>query len=101
MPDPNFIKLITDNPLINRIQDRSRDSGSRSSTIGQGILLEGIEISATPKEVEHKLGRRFQGAICVKSNSPVTIAVTDSATDSSRFVSITASGAATASFWVF
>ena len=101
MANRSFIKLLTDNPVVNRIQDQIVSGTQERSTVGNGRQITGISIAAgATQEVPHGLGRRFQGAQAATGDSNIIVA--QSTVDSSRFVRITNSGSSpVTSLWVF
>lgn len=107
MANPDYEKLQTGDETLNRIQDNARDASNRTSTIGRGNQVKGVEFSglATPVEVPHQLGRRFEGGTCVKcqGTAAVHFVVQESDVDPDKFFKVTPSGpfTGTADFWVF
>ena len=101
MSNRNFIKLLTDNIDLNRIQDQVVSGTQERSAVGNGRQVTGLSIAAgATQEVPHGLGRRFQGAQGATGAS--NILVEQSSVDSSRFVRITNNGSAPiTSLWVF
>lgn len=104
MPSPDYEKVQTSDETLNRIQDNVQQFTDQRSEIGRGNCLEDVSFAAgsLDQEVPHNLERRFLGATCIKCDTAgVGYQVRDSQVDNERFVRITASGASTASFWVF
>lgn len=67
-----------------------------------GRLLESVTLSSGDNILEHKLNRVPQGWLLVSPPNGVTVTQsTTSSADDTKFLVVSASGAATASFWVF
>ena len=79
----NVLAPLTKNPLLD------------------GVLLEDISISTTATAFPHKLGRKWRGAILTKLSANVTVWYPTALQDETKFITIDASGSATASFWIF
>lgn len=70
------------------------------SAIIDGVLLEGVAVSASAADVVHTLGRAWSGYVVVAANAQVDVWDTASA-DETKILRLVASGAATVSLWVF
>lgn len=90
-------------PFADRMQSqvsRTLDSVNAPGSIGGGRLIEDVELTASAQEITHQLGRKWAGAFIVKSSAVVSMAASASR-DDARFLTVTGSGAATVSLWVF
>lgn len=73
-----------------------------SCPIMDGVLLEGVSLSATAVDTPHKLSREWRGYIVMSLSAGETVfAARVSATSDASFIRLTATGAVTASIWVF
>lgn len=99
---PIFRKLNTNDDLINRFQDNVDQvlHPVLACPLLAGLQLNNISLNAGNNSINHLLGRKPLGCIVTSLSSNVIIdANVDTA--SATVITIGASGAATASFWVY
>ena len=73
----------------------------RKIEILDGRLIEGESLTTGNNEITHKLGRKWRGAIVVRSSLAATLRVDDSNLDDEKYFRINASAATVVSVWVF
>ena len=95
----------TDYPLT-RVQDKIEQFASTLQATGllDGRLIENIEfVASTTRNVQHGLGRKYQGYIVVSVNAKAILQVDDTKnSNKSQFLALQSYGTpCTASLWVF
>lgn len=102
MANSKFIKIQSEDPEINRIQDQVIRGTNQTSTVGNGALIQGVSlVSGSAQNVAHQLGRPLLGAFVTKSSGPARYTIQSSSLDASRYVSVTADANVTVDLWVF
>lgn len=94
-----FVSSLPDvQKLINHVQEYLNQL--TNNVILDGVLVENISVSTSPTQINHGLGREVRGYLLVKSSANVTIYSTTNTTPKS-LLTITASGSATISLYIF
>lgn len=103
MPLPSVSKLISEDDVLNRVQDRIKVFADVVSSIPllDGRLIESQTVGATAVAVPHGLGRPWRGFIVVNRNADVRVWAQTPGADSGALLWLVASGSATVSIWVF
>lgn len=101
-----FERYRTDDYPLTRVQDKVEQFADTLQSAGllAGRLIENIEFAAsTTQNVQHGLGRNYQGYIVVSVNAKAIIQVDDTKNNNrSQFLALQSYGTAcTASLWVF
>lgn len=94
-------------PLVRmerRTARQGREAGARldalETSISKGVLLRDVALTTTPQDIEHGLGREFDGAWIVKGDVAAGLAVADSQ-NNKTWVRLSVSAAGTFNVWVF
>ncbi len=114
-----FRKVNTSSEMLNRVQNAVADAvdpllripildgrivDKETNSIGQEI---DIILSTTPKNVEHKLGRAYQGWFLIDKDANVNVWVdppvagVDPNVDRTKYLRLDASGSVIVKIWVF
>lgn len=103
MPLPSVSKLISEDEVLNRVQDRIKVFADVVSSIPllDGRLIQGQAVGATAVAVPHGLGRPWRGFIVVNRNADVRVWAQTPGADAGALLWLVASSTATVSIWVF
>jgi hypothetical protein len=105
MSDPDaFSKVPTEDPILAQIQDNVERAlrQSPSGNIKSGQLIRGVELSTTPKDVTHSLGRTWKGFSVVNNDTGENVYSPGKSADDRSFLRLrTGSNSAIVSIWVF
>lgn len=72
----------------------------RDVEIVDGRLIENVSVSTSPTNISHRLGRDWKGYIVTAASASVNVYHTTT-TNRDSVLTLTASGSATVSLWVF
>jgi hypothetical protein len=109
-----FSKLQATDPVLNRVQDNLERATNPTlkSTVVNGTLLTGIQLTTTSTAVPHKLGRVYRGwhladqpatGVTVHRSDPATTDVPPKypAVNPAQVINLAASAPTVVSLWVF
>ena len=99
-----FTSLYTEDAEVNRLQSHIKTTLNPllELPISDGVMLKNQTIETTDTEINHGLGREYEGFIITRLKTNATIY--ESATDNpskSLYILLKASGAATADIYIF
>ena len=100
----NFTSLYTEDAEVNRLQSHIKTALNPllELPISDGVMLKDQTIETTDTEINHGLGREYEGFIITRLKTNATIY--ESATDNpskSLYILLKASGTATADIYIF
>lgn len=103
MPIPSVSKLISEDDVLNRVQDRIKVFADVVASIPllDGRLIQAQSVGATVTSVPHGLGRPWRGFIVVNRNADVRVWAQAPGSDAGALIKLVASSTATVSLWVF
>lgn len=98
-----FYKFRSEDQELNRVQEQIEQVLNPLASIAllDGALLENVDlVTATDKNIEHKLSRKYSGYIIVKRSAACDIFDKQSQ-DDTKFLTLNSSADVTVSIWVF
>lgn len=95
-------RLHTSDPELNQVQDNlvRRVNPALAAVILDGRLVTGVSVGVTATNVNHGLGRAYQGWVVVNNNTDCRV-WSPSTGDASKVIVLQSSAATTLSLWVF
>lgn len=103
MPLPSVSKLISEDDVLNRVQDRIKVFADVVASIPllEGRLLTVTLAAGAFTPVSHGLGRRPTGYFVVRRNANAVLWDRADATDANAFLYLQPSATVTVTLWVF
>lgn len=103
MPLPSVSKLISEDDVLNRVQDRIKVFADVVASIPllEGRLLTVTLTAGAFTPVSHGLGRRPTGYFVVRRNANAVLWDRADATDANAFLYLQTSATVTVTLWVF
>lgn len=101
MANPDFERLQTKDPDLNRVQDNVQRSANRTPKNGRGRQQKFSFTAGQSYNIPHKLGRKILGAQAVTNTGGAQFTITPSTIDPKRFITIVASVDTDAEFWMY
>jgi len=103
MPLPSVSKLISEDDVLNRVQDRIKVFADVVASIPllEGRLLTVTLTAGAFTPVSHGLGRRPTGYFVVRRNANAVLWDRADATDANAFLYLQPSATVTVTLWVF